>query len=56
MWDSAHALTSFAYGGPAHREAIPDTQRLGWYSEELFARFVVVGSSGTVDGRDPAAA
>lgn len=56
VWDSTRALTSFAYGGAAHREAIADTQRLDWYAEELFARFAVVGSAGTVDGRDPAAA
>jgi hypothetical protein len=24
-----------------------------WYAEELFARFDVVGNSGTLDGRDP---
>lgn len=56
LWESSRALTAFAYGGAVHREAIAATERLDWYAEELFARFVVVGSSGTVDGRDPAAA
>jgi hypothetical protein len=56
VWESSRALTAFAYGGAAHRAAIADTDRLDWYAEELFARFVVVGSSGTVDGRDPIAA
>lgn len=56
LWESSGALTAFAYGGAAHRSAIADTQRLDWYTEELFARFVVVGSSGTIDGRDPTAA
>jgi len=26
-----------------------------WYAEELFARFDVVGTEGTLDGRDPLA-
>lgn len=56
VWDSSRSLTAFAYGGAAHRAAIADTARLAWYAEELFARFVVVGSAGTIDGRDPAAA
>ena len=55
LWNSDRALTAFAYDGMAHREAIAATQRLGWYREELFARFAVVGSAGTVDGRDPLA-
>ena len=55
LWHSHRALTAFAYDGVAHREAIAATQRLGWYREELFTRFAVVGSAGTVGGRDPLA-
>lgn len=53
VWESAAALSNFAYGGHAHREAISETSRLQWYREELFARFAVLGSHGTVDGVDP---
>ncbi|MGH3664943.1 MAG: monooxygenase [Egibacteraceae bacterium] len=53
VWDSAAALTAFAYGGEIHREAIHRTHDLGWYAEDLFARFAVLSSVGTVDGRDP---
>lgn len=53
VWDSAAALSDFAYGGRAHREAISETSRLQWYREELFARFAVLGSHGTVGGVDP---
>lgn len=55
VWDSPAALQSFAYGGPAHRAAIRRTAELGWYAEELFARFAVTGWRGTLGGRDPLA-
>ena len=54
VWESGNALKSFAYGGAAHRDAIRATGELDWYAEELFARFALVGSQGTIDGRDPA--
>lgn len=50
VWRDTAALTAFAYDRPAHRAAIRDTQRLGWYAEELFARFAVLGTRGTVFG------
>lgn len=53
LWDSAEAMKAFAYGSPAHGRAITDTTRIGWYSEELFARFAVLSSEGTLDGADP---
>lgn len=55
LWDSAAALRDFAHRRPAHTEVVGRTPREGWYAEELFARFAVVGSAGTLDGRDPAA-
>ncbi len=55
VWDSAAALSGFAYRGAPHRAAITETARRDWYAEELFARFAVVGSTGTVAGRDPLA-
>lgn len=55
VWESAAALSRFAYAGTEHREAIRRTHSEQWYAEELFARFAVLGSSGTVNGRDPLA-
>ncbi|MGI9016580.1 MAG: monooxygenase [Euzebya sp.] len=52
VWQDAAALTRFAYRHPAHRQAITDTGRLGWYAEELFARFAVLQTRGTLFG-DP---
>lgn len=55
VWGDEACLDRFAYAGAAHRSAIRDTQRYHWYSEELFARFEVTATSGTVRGRDPLA-
>ena len=52
VWDSPAAVRSFA-GQGAHREVVRRTPEARWYAEELFARFAVVRSEGTLDGRDP---
>lgn len=39
LWESREAMQAYAYGTEAHREAIRRTRELGWYREELFARF-----------------
>ena len=54
VWDSPEHLRAFAYEG-AHKDVIARTTGVGWYAEELFARFAVEGSAGTLDGRDPLA-
>ena len=46
LWDSPQAIRDFAYRSPAHHGAIEATKRIGWYSEEMFARFAVVEESG----------
>jgi hypothetical protein len=53
VWESVAAMQQYAYRDVRHREVIQLTRREGWYSEELFARFRVLGSTGTVDGRNP---
>lgn len=55
IWGDEECLDRFAYAGAAHRSAIRDTHRHRWYSEELFARFEVTATTGTVRGRDPLA-
>jgi heme-degrading monooxygenase HmoA len=53
IWDSAAAMQHYAYRDARHREVIQLTRREGWYGEELFARFRVLSSRGTVDDRAP---
>ncbi|WP_226163139.1 spheroidene monooxygenase [Hymenobacter terricola] len=55
VWDSAQAMQQYAYRDARHREVIQLTRREDWYAEELFARFQVLGSSGTLDGVNPLA-
>jgi hypothetical protein len=50
LWTSSAALERFAYGQPAHREAVQTARRNGWYAEELFARFAVLSAEGTYRG------
>lgn len=51
VWDDADALRDFAHRGAAHLDAVRRTAEVGWYAEELFARFAVERSDGTLDGR-----
>ena len=46
LWDSPQAIRDFAYRSPAHQEAIKATERIGWYAEEMFARFALLEESG----------
>jgi heme-degrading monooxygenase HmoA len=50
LWTDEASLRTFAYQGAAHVAVIEQTKTQGWYSEELFARFEVLETSGTVKG------
>ena len=50
LWESAAALSDFAYRGPRHVDAIRRTGEVGWYVEELFARLGVLEVTGTFAG------
>lgn len=53
LWRSGKSMQAYAYGGADHREMIRKTRELGWYREELFARFTVKELSGTWRGPSP---
>jgi hypothetical protein len=48
LWESSKAIRDFAYKGQAHKVAIEQTASIGWYSEELFARFEVLEMRGSI--------
>lgn len=48
LWESPKALRDFAFKGEAHAQAITDTEKYGWYTEELFARFDVAEIRGSL--------
>ena len=46
VWKSAALVDQFAYRQSGHREIVKKTKQRKWYSEELFARFVVLKMEG----------
>lgn len=48
LWDDDAALREFAHRRLAHTEVVRRTGAEGWYGEELFARFEVLGARGTL--------
>ncbi|MBK8880414.1 MAG: DUF3291 domain-containing protein [Haliscomenobacter sp.] len=51
IWRSPEAMKQYAYQSRLHQEVIKKTRELGWYSEELFARFQPAGFEGS--GENP---
>lgn len=51
LWQDGASLRAFAYQGRAHQEVIERTAEIGWYAEELFARFEVISMRGQLQGR-----
>jgi len=53
IWKSIEDVKAFAYTSKEHAEVIKKTRNENWYSEELFARFKIVDSLGTINGKNP---
>ena len=53
VWDSIEDVKNFAYKSKDHAEIVKLTRKENWYSEDLFARFKVLKSEGTIMGVDP---
>jgi hypothetical protein len=53
LWRNLEALHAFAYRAQPHREVIGRSGRERWYAEELFVRFAITASGGTIFALDP---
>jgi heme-degrading monooxygenase HmoA len=53
IWKSIEDVKAFAYTSKEHAEVIKKTRDENWYSEELFARFKIVDSFGTINDKNP---
>jgi spheroidene monooxygenase len=55
IWPDAAAMAAFARGDGPHGRAIRAVRAEGWFAEELYARFRILGTCGTWNGTDPLA-
>ena len=53
VWESKEDMKTFAYQMKAHTDVIQRTRVEKWYSEDMFIRFKIVGSCGTIKGINP---
>ncbi len=53
IWDSKEDMRSFAYRLQEHADVVRKTKQEKWYSEELFVRFQIIDSKGSLRGNDP---
>ena len=45
IWENQEAISNFAFKGQEHAKVIRQTREIGWYAEELFARFEVLSKA-----------
>ena len=55
IWPDEASMTAFARHNGPHAHAIRAVREGGWFSEELYARFQVVGEAGVWGGSSPLA-
>lgn len=51
LWENVQAMQQYAYRSAAHRHAIHRTQEVGWFREEMYARFRPFRSEGSWEGQ-----
>ena len=56
IWDDAEAMRRFSRESATHGEAVRRVAEEGWFSEQLFARFLPLGATGRWNGRPAAEA
>ena len=53
VWENKDSLKAFAYKMKEHTEVIKKTRQQNWYSEDMFVRFKIIASCGSVNGINP---
>lgn len=53
IWNSKDDMKNFAYGMKQHAEVIQKTRQQNWYSEDMFTRFIITKSFGTIRNYNP---
>jgi len=53
IWESAEDMKTFAYSMKEHSEVVKKTRQEKWYSEDMFVRFKIISTHGTLKGIDP---
>ena len=53
VWETQEQMKHFAYSMKDHSEVIKKTRTENWYSEEMFVRFKILDSFGTIHGTNP---
>ncbi len=53
IWPDAASMAAFARADGPHARAIRAVRDGNWFREELYARFRILGTQGTWDGRSP---
>ena len=53
IWKSKEDMKRFAYGMKVHAEVVKKTRTERWYSEDMFVRFAILHTIGTLRGKDP---
>lgn len=48
IWENSTLMKAFAYKTKFHADMVSKTRKVGWYSEELFARFMPYKSEGDI--------
>lgn len=53
LWQNSHLMKAYAYKSRFHKEVVRKTREMGWYKEELFARFHPFRAEGSWQGANP---
>lgn len=53
IWQNKQLMKQYAYGMKQHANVIAKTRKEKWYSEEMFVRFKVLETFGTINGKNP---